>query len=63
MLGCLFGLARGVLLLMALTVLVELTPWARALAWQASTVVPHLHASLVAIKPMLPPGVGRWLAR
>lgn len=61
--GAVFGLARGGLLLLALTVLVELTPWARAQAWQASLVVPRLHATLVAVKPMLPPGVARWLAR
>lgn len=61
--GSVFGLARGVLLLLALAIIVELTPWAQARSWQTSVVVPHLHATLVAVKPMLPPGVARWLAR
>jgi membrane protein required for colicin V production len=63
LLGSLFGLLRGSLLLLALAALVALTPWAQAPAWQQSRVVPHLNASLLAIKPLLPPGVARWLAR
>ena len=61
--GSLFGLLRGSLVLLALAALVALTPWSQAAAWQGSRVVPHLTAGLLAVKPLLPPGVSRWLAR
>jgi membrane protein required for colicin V production len=63
LLGAVFGFARGMLLLLAVVVIVELTPWARAASWQASLTVPQLEAVLAAVKPLLPPGVARWLAR
>jgi membrane protein required for colicin V production len=61
--GSLFGLLRGSLLLLALAAVVALTPWTQASLWQGSRVVPHLNAALLAVKPLLPPGVARWLAR
>ena len=61
--GCLFGLLRGALLLLAITAIVALTPWAQATAWRQSRVVPPLEAGLLTVKPLLPPGVARWLAR
>ena len=63
LLGACFGLLRGGLLLMVLALVVALTPWVRNSAWQASATVPWLHAGIDAIKPLLPPGVARWMAR
>ena len=62
LLGSVFGLLRGGLILMALATLVALTPWSRASAWQESVTVHWLHAGLMAVKPLLPPGVARWVA-
>lgn len=61
--GSLFGLVRGGLLLLAVAALVALTPWSQAAPWQTSRLVPHLNAALLTVKPLLPPGVARWLAR
>lgn len=63
LMGSLFGLLRGGLLLLALAAVVALTPWSQARAWEQSRLVPHLNAGLLAVKPLLPPGVARWLAR
>lgn len=62
LLGSAFGLLRGVLILAALATLVALTPWSRAVEWQASVTVRWLNAGLLTVKPLLPPGVARWLA-
>ncbi len=62
-LGSFFGLARGVLLLLAIAVVVALTPWAKAQPWQRSQLVPKLNEMIVAIKPLLPPGLHQWMAR
>ncbi len=62
-LGCIFGCARGVLLLMAVAVIVALTPWAKAQPWQESSVVPRLNEAIVSAKPLLPPGLHRWMPR
>lgn len=61
--GSLFGLVRGALLMMALVAVVALTPWAQAPAWQDAQLRPVLQRALLAVKPLLPPGVARWLAR
>lgn len=63
LLGSLFGLLRGALLMLVVVVLVELTPWAQAPAWRESRAVPPLREALLQVKPLLPPGVGRWLGR
>lgn len=63
LLGGAFGCARGLLMLIAVAVIVALTPWSRSAAWQKSVVVPRLERAIVAIKPLLPPGIGRWMAR
>jgi membrane protein required for colicin V production len=62
-LGAVFGLVRGGLLLLVVAAVVALTPWARTPAWQAALTVPWLHAGLDTIEPLLPPGVARWIAR
>lgn len=60
-LGSVFGGARGVLLLLAVAVVVALTPWSKARAWQESVIVPRLNEAIVSIKPLLPPGLHRWM--
>lgn len=61
-LGSIFGFARGVLLLLAIAVVVALTPWAKTDQWRHSQIVPQLNEVLVSIKPLLPPGLHRWMS-
>ncbi|WP_418320061.1 CvpA family protein [Piscinibacter sakaiensis] len=62
LLGSFFGLARGILLLLAIAVVVALTPWAKSQPWQRSQLVPKLNEAILSIKPLLPPGLHRWMA-
>lgn len=59
--GAAFGLVRGLVILLALTVVAEVTglkskPW-----WQASTGAALLSVSLQGLKPVLPEGFARYL--
>lgn len=60
-LGAGFGLARGVLILLGLTVVVSMTPLRAEAAWNASPVAAALSQGLGAIKPVLPVAVGQYL--
>jgi membrane protein required for colicin V production len=61
MLGALFGLVRGVVVLLALTVVVGMTPLKSAALWQASTGA-HIAATvLTGLKPVLPQEFGKYL--
>lgn len=60
-LGAAFGVARGLLILLALTVVVSMTPLQANPAWQASPVAGVLGHGLGAIKPVLPLAVGQYL--
>jgi membrane protein required for colicin V production len=60
-LGAGFGLARGGLLLMAVAMVVALTPLATSTAWQASTGARWLAVALQGMKPLLPASVANWL--
>lgn len=60
-LGAVFGLFRGVIVLLALTVLVQLTPLVHARAWQVSVGASWLSALLVNLKPLLPQAFGSYL--
>jgi membrane protein required for colicin V production len=60
-LGGAFGVARGVLILLGLTVVVSMTPLHTEPVWQASPVAAMLSHGLDAIKPVLPLSVGRYL--
>jgi membrane protein required for colicin V production len=60
-LGALFGLLRGMLLLLAATVVVHLTPLAQSAAWQESAGAPILQSLLRAVKPVLPENFGKYL--
>lgn len=61
-LGSAFGLARGVVMLLALSVVVSMSPMRDAPWWQGSVVADALVATLHAIKPLLPEPVARYVA-
>lgn len=60
-LGGVFGIARGLLILLGLTVVVSMTPLHAEPAWQASPVAAGLAQGLGAIKPVLPTAIGQYL--
>jgi len=60
-LGAAFGILRGVVLLLAVAVVVRLTPLHEALWWQKSQAAPVLAAMLKGLKPALPQDFGRYL--
>lgn len=61
LLGALFGVLRGGVLLLALAVVVALTPAARSAAWQQSSGAAGLRAALQAVVPLLPSSIARHL--
>lgn len=60
-LGGVFGLLRGVILLLALTVLVLMTPLKNQGWWRESTGVGISMRALDLLKPVLPQSVGKYL--
>ncbi|HEY1104262.1 MAG TPA: CvpA family protein [Burkholderiaceae bacterium] len=60
-LGMLFGLLRGVVLLLAVTVVVGMTPLHTSPWWQQSAGADMLVAALKNLKPVLPEAFGRHL--
>jgi membrane protein required for colicin V production len=60
-LGSVFGVARGLLILLGLTVVVSMTPLHTEAGWKASSVAAMLSQGLAAIKPVLPVSVGQYL--
>lgn len=63
LLGGVFGLARGAVLLLAVATVVMLSPAQRSTAWQQSRSAAWLATALQGLKPMLPEAVGRHLPR
>ena len=61
LLGGAFGALRGVVLLLAVAVVIDLTPLKRAAWWEASTAAPVLGVMLVGLKPALPESFSRFL--
>jgi membrane protein required for colicin V production len=61
-LGGAFGLLRGAVILLAVAVVVGMTPLRSNAQWQASVVAQTLTASLHTIKPLLPASVARFLS-
>jgi len=61
LLGGLFGVLRGVVLLLAVTVLVGMTPMRESQSWQASQGAQGLQQSLRLLKPVLPVDFGKYL--
>jgi membrane protein required for colicin V production len=60
-LGAVFGLVRGILLLVVVATVVALTPAAQSQDWQASTGARWLAAVVQGSKPLLPEPIGKWL--
>ncbi len=60
-LGGVFGLLRGVVILLALSVVMGLTPLRSEAWWQQSVVAQSLDHSVHAIKPLLPSEMARYL--
>jgi membrane protein required for colicin V production len=61
LLGALFGVLRGVLLILAATVIVGMTPWKSSAEWQASVGARWATATLGILKPVLPQEFGKYL--
>lgn len=59
MLGAAFGMARGVVLLLAVVTVIRLTPLAETAPWRHSSAVAWLEASLRGLRPVLPRDVSR----
>jgi len=60
-LGATFGFFRGLVLLLALTVIMNLVPYTSSEKWRASTGGNLLTAMLQGLKPVLPQVFGRYL--
>ena len=60
-LGAVFGLMRGLVVLLAVAVLVALTPLKSELWWTQSTAAAWATATAKGLKPVLPPEFGRYL--
>jgi membrane protein required for colicin V production len=61
MLGGVFGLARGAVLLLAVATVVMLSPAQRSTAWQQSRGAHWLATALQGLKPVLPDAIGQRL--
>ena len=60
-LGAFFGLVRGLVLLLALTVVIHMTPLEASLWWQESSGAPWLSAALKGLQPVFPEQFARYL--
>lgn len=60
-LGGLFGLVRGVVVLLAFAVVAHMTPLVQSPLWQQAYGAPWLTLSLHVLKPMLPVEFGKFL--
>jgi membrane protein required for colicin V production len=60
-LGAMFGLLRGVVLLLAATVVMEMTPLKSSVWWPEATGVEVSRAVLRELKPLLPGEFGKYL--
>jgi membrane protein required for colicin V production len=61
LLGALFGVLRGVLLILAATVVVGMTPWKSSPMWQESVGARWATVALGVLKPVLPQEFGKYL--
>ena len=55
LLGAVFGLLRGLVLLLAAATVISLTPLVKSPTWQASQGAQWLQVALAALRPVLPP--------
>jgi membrane protein required for colicin V production len=60
-LGAVFGLVRGVILLLTATVVMHMTPFKSSAWWQESTGAAVATTALKGLKPMLPEEFGKYL--
>jgi membrane protein required for colicin V production len=60
-LGAAFGLVRGVILLLAVTVVINMTAFKSAAWWQESVGAEVMTAALRGLKPVLPEQFGKYL--
>ena len=60
--GALFGLVRGVILLLAAAVVIDMTALEKSVWWQESKGAPVLNATLKGLKPMLPEQFAKYLS-
>ena len=60
-LGAVFGIGRGVLVLVVFSVVVALTPWRDDPAWTSSRAAAVSHTLLRGLAPWLSPGFSRYL--
>jgi membrane protein required for colicin V production len=60
-LGAAFGTLRGLVILLALAVVVDLTPLKRSDWWEQSQIAPLLAVVLAGLKPALPEPLSRFL--
>ncbi len=58
-LGALFGVARGVLVLLVLVLLAGLTPLPQQQWWRQAMFAPPLETGVLAVKPWLPPELAK----
>lgn len=61
LLGAVFGVVRGLVLLLAVAVAIDMTPLKDSPWWQESTGAPMLSAALKGLKPALPEQFSRFL--
>lgn len=62
-LGATFGMARALIVMLAITTVVMLTSLAKSSAWQESRGAVWLNGALHGIKPVLPPQIAEHLPR
>ncbi|MEY4564228.1 MAG: hypothetical protein RLZZ618_3505 [Pseudomonadota bacterium] len=55
LLGAVFGVLRGALVLLVVATVVSMTPFYTSPSWRASAAAPWLQSALATLKPMLPP--------
>lgn len=60
-LGAMFGALRGLLLLLTLTIVVNLSDWHKNAHWKNSAVAGWLNQTLQDLRPLLPAGFGKYL--
>jgi len=60
-LGAAFGLVRGLVLLLALAVVMDMTPMKSSPWWQTSTGAGLLSTALKGLRPVLPEAFGKYL--
>ena len=59
--GAAFGLVRGVILLLAAAVVINMTAFEKSVWWQESKGAPVLNAALKGLKPVLPEQFAKYL--